>query len=396
MFSVSPYLKKSYVRKDGKSAIYLQVIIHSEIIFIPLKLYWEEKHWENSAPIHRFKKDTQADDLSLMLRDEEAKANEIFIRYRLTRKGITKALFEKEWNRGTPSSDFLVFMAKQMLRRLQEKEIELATYLAHQITLGHLKAWKKNLPFETLDERTAFQFEAYLKKKTGCKSINGRWGHHKNFKTYLNEAKRAQIHFMNPFDFFSAKSEEGRHQPLEKKHVVAMWQLYQKNILTDQYQRSLRAFLVVCMTGFRHGDVRRFSMDWISGDFITTIPEKTRRYGTGVRIPLQNHLLRLIADEYDQTSGRKMFQSPSEQKQNTYIQKIADQLDIPAEVCYQVGRETFATLYMEADGKLEILSSLLGHTSVKMSEKYVKIRDKRKKEEAHRIASFFTVEVSTT
>lgn len=146
MFSVSPYLKKSYVRKDGKSAIYLQVIIHSEIIFIPLKLYWEEKHWENSAPVPRFKKDSQADDLSLMLRDEEAKANEIFIRYRLTRKGITKALFEKEWNRGSPSSDFLVFMAKQMLRRLQEKEIELATYLAHQITLGHLKAWKKALP----------------------------------------------------------------------------------------------------------------------------------------------------------------------------------------------------------------------------------------------------------
>jgi integrase len=53
-----------------------------------------------------------------------------------------------------------------------------------------------------------------------------------------------------------------------------------------------------------------------------------------------------------------------------------------------VGRETFATLYMEQDGKLEVLASLMGHTTTKMSEKYIKIRDQRKKEEAHRIASF--------
>jgi len=395
MFSVSPYLKKSYIRKDGKSAIYLQVIIHSEVIFIPLKLYWSPAFWENAAPVQRFPKDSQADDLSLILRDEEAKANEIFIRYRLTRKGMTKALFEKEWNRGTPSSDFLVFMAKQMLRRLQEREIELATYLAHQITLGHLKAWRKSLPFELLDERTAFQFESYLLKKTQCKTINGRWGHHKNFRTYLNEARRAQIQYMNPYDYFSAKSEEGRHQPLTREQVVAMWELYQKNILADAHQKSLRAFLAVCMTGFRHGDIRRFSMDWISGDFITTVPHKTRRYGTGVRIPLQHYLLQLIGDEYDETDGRKMFQNPSEQKQNKYVQDIADSLDIPAEVCFQVGRETFATLYMEQDGKLEVLAAFMGHTSTKMSEKYVKIRDERKKEEAHRIASFLGVKNTT-
>lgn len=395
MFSVSPYLKKSYIRKDGKSAIYLQIIIARETLFVPLKLFWYPEFWNGTAPIERHKKDSQAEDLRLMLQDEEAKANEIFIRYRLTRKGITKALFEKEWNRGTPSNDFLVFMAKHMLRRLQEKEIELATYLAHQITLTHLKAWKKSLHFDTLDERTAYQFESYLIKKTGCKSINGRWGHHKNFKTYLNEAKRAQIQFMNPYDFFSAKSEEGRHQPLEKAHVVAMFQLYQKDVLAEAYQKTLRAFLVVCMTGFRHGDIRRFSMDWISGDFITTVPEKTRRYGTSVRIPTQAHVLNLIGDEYNETNGRKMFQSPTEQKQNTYIQKIADQLDIPTNVCFQVGRETFATLYMEGDGKLEVLAAFMGHTSTKMSEKYVKIRDERKKEEAHRIAGFLEVKKTT-
>jgi integrase len=43
---------------------------------------------------------------------------------------------------------------------------------------------------------------------------------------------------------------------------------------------------------------------------------------------------------------------------------------------------------MENGGKLEVLASFLGHTSTKMSEKYIKIRDSRKREEADKISGF--------
>jgi integrase len=182
----------------------------------------------------------------------------------------------------------------------------------------------------------------------------------------------------------------GRFQPLTQAEFLDMWNYYNGLEIKRTDREVLRAFLFACVTGMRHSDVRRMNMEWISGDFFDFIPYKTRRFGTKVRIPVTKESLDLIADELDEVGREPMFCSISEQKQNRYIRDIAILLDVKTPVCFQVARETFATLYMEKDGKLEVLAAFLGHTTTKMSEKYVKIRDQRKREESLRISSFFT------
>ena len=391
MSSISTYLKKSYIRKDGRSAIYLQVIIHSEVLHIPIQTYWYPKLWADGRALFRFHADPEARDINLIIQDQEARANEIFIQYRLRRRELTKSLFEAEWITGTRSNNFLRYMEQKMEQRLREREITLSTYKTQMVTLNHLKAWKKSIPFETLTDRTAFQFDEYLLRKTGSQRLNARHGQHKNFKTYLNHAKSERIDFVHPYDYFSAKSQVGRFQPIHREELLKLWQLYLKDELADSKRQALRGFLCVCLTGMRHGDLRRFTMEWIEGDFLVWVPQKTTKYGTAVRVPVTPYLLRLLGDELAECGERKLFKGISEQKQNEYVRDIGQKLYLSTRLCYQVGRETFATLYMEADGKLEVLSSLLGHTTTKMSEKYVKIRDQRKKEEAHRIAGFLDV-----
>lgn len=97
MISISTFLKKSYVRKDGMSAIYLQVIFDREVLHIPIKAYWYPAHWKNGRAAERFANDRQAKDLNLIIQDNEARANEILIQYRLRRKVLTKPLFQIEW-----------------------------------------------------------------------------------------------------------------------------------------------------------------------------------------------------------------------------------------------------------------------------------------------------------
>jgi integrase len=138
----------------------------------------------------------------------------------------------------------------------------------------------------------------------------------------------------------------------------------------------------------RHGDVRRMRMDWLDGDFIDFVPYKTRKHGTRVRVPASNYALNLIAEEMAEVGKEPMFCTAAEQTQNMIIREIGKTLHLKVNLCFQIGRETFATLYMENDGKLEVLASYLGHTSTKMSEKYVKIRDGRKKQEMERIEGF--------
>ncbi|MEX2592935.1 MAG: site-specific integrase [Anditalea sp.] len=389
--SLKVIINSARIKKSGAAAVYLRIIIHRQSKKIPLHVDWFPEYWDakNQRCKPRSKPDQACEDTNLIIRDALSRANEILIEYRLRRKSISTALLVKEFMSNVNKDDFLVFMEQKINERVKYREISLSTKKSHMVTLNHLKSWKKSFSFSDMHERTAEEFDRHLRQNTGSQSTNARWGQHRNFKTYLNQAKKERISFVHPYDFYSAKSEMGRFQPLTQEQFRAFYEYYNGPEITPTHRQVLRAFLFSCCTGMRHGDVRRVNLEWIDGDFFDFIPDKTKRFGTRVRVPATKEALDFIADEVDEIGKFPLFCGISEQKQNKYIQDIADLLQIRVDICFQVGRETFATLYMEKDGKLEVLASFLGHTSTKMSEKYIKIRDQRKKEESVRISSFF-------
>lgn len=389
--SVKFVTEKHRTKKDGTTAIYLRITINRESKKIPVKISWPADLWDEHKQIckPRHKGDSEADDMNLILKDTYSKATEIFVQYRLRRLGINLDTFLKEFRSNLNKDDFLLYMEQKIRQRLREDDINSESRRIHNTTLNHLKSWKKQILFSELTDKTAYEFQMYLKKKTTCQSLNAQWCQHKNFKTYLNCAKKDGIHFINPYDYYKAKSEMGRYLPLTHYQFLEMWNYYNSLDITHREREVLRAFIFSCVTGMRHSDVRRVQLDWIDGDFFDFIPWKTRRFRTRVRVPVTKEALDLIADEIDEVGGDPLFSRISEQKQNELIRQVGHKLGFKSNVCFQVGRETFATLYMEQDGKLEVLASFLGHTSTKMSEKYIKIRDQRKRQESLRISAFF-------
>lgn len=382
---------KQRIREDGTVLLYLRVIVDRVKKDLDLKIYWEVSRFDqkNRRCLPRSKSDDKARDYNLMLADAEAKANEIFVQYRLKRMDLTLAIFLKEYSSSLNKTNFLQYMEEKINLRYRQGDIEESSRNNHLSTVRKLKEWKKELAFSDLNNRTAQLFDSWMRRQTGAKSLNARWAIHKNFKTYLNQARKVDhIEFIHPYDFFIAKQEVGRHQPLTKDQFLQFWEYYQEPLIHPSHRVVLRAFLFCCVTGMRHGDLRRFDLDWIDGEFFDFVPSKTKRFGTRVRLPISKEALDLIADEIDEVDERKMFRYPSEQKQNEYINEISDLLEVKMRVCFQIARETFATLYMEHDGKLEVLAAFLGHTTTQMSEKYVKIMDKRRKSEGLRISDF--------
>lgn len=379
------------LRQDGSVLLYLRVIVDRKKKDIDLKVHWDLSRFDrkNRRCTPKSKEDQLCKDYNLILGDAEAKATEIFIRYRLNRLDLTLDIFLKEFYSNLDTSDFLRYMEEKIKLRYRQGEIEESSRDNHLSTWRKITNWKASLSFSDLNNRTAQTFDSWMQRKTGAKSLNARWAHHKNFKTYLNLARKVDhIEFIQPYDYFKSKQEVGRYQPLTKDQFLQFWDFYQEPLIHPSHRVSLRAFLFCCVTGMRHGDLRRFSLDWIDGDFFDFIPHKTKRYGTRVRMPITKEALDLLADEIDEIGDTKIFQYPSEQKQNVFVNEISNLLEIKASICFQIGRETFATLYMEHDGKLEVLASFLGHTTTEMSMKYVKIMDQRKKSESIRISQF--------
>lgn len=389
--SAKVVFNKQRIREDGTVLLYLRVIIDSQKKDIDLKLYWPVKRFDvkNCRCLPLKKDDETYKDYNVLLADAEARATEIFVQYRLRRLSLSLSIFLKEYQSNLNRNDFISYYETKMYQRMRQNEINHESVRTQLVTLNHLKNWKGTLLFHEINNRTALAFDTYLLTKTSCKSINARWGQHKNFKTYLNQArKKDQIQFIHPYESFSAKSEMGRFQPLPKEKLIQLFEYYDESLIHSTHKKVLRAFLFACFTGMRHSDVRRVSLDWIDGEFMEYIPYKTRRFGTKVRIPLTKEAMAMIVDEMGESSPNKLFRNFAEQTDNDVIKEIAALLEVKADLCFQVARETFATLYMEEDGKLEVLAAFLGHKTTGMSEKYVKIMDQRKKSERIRISNF--------
>lgn len=382
---------KQRIRQDGTVLLYLRVIIASEKKDMDLKIYWPVNRFdEKKGRCLALEKGCEKHkDVNIILADAEARAAEIFVQYRLRRLDLTLSIFLKEYFTNLNKNDFIAYFEQKMYERLRLGEINEESVRTQKVTLNHLKNWKGVLLFSDLNNRTAALFDSYLLNKTTCKSKNARWGQHKNFKTYLNQAKKKDnIQFTNPYDYFKAGNEEGRFQPLTKDQLIQLYEYYDEPLIHPTHRRVLRAFLFACFTGMRHSDVRRVSLDWLDGEFLEFTPYKTRRFGTKVRIPLTKESMGMLADELEETPSNELFQTHAEQTDNVVIDEVGQLLGIKMKLCFQIARETFATLYMEHDGKLEVLASFMGHRSTKMSEKYIKIMDQRKKSERLRISNF--------
>jgi integrase len=78
----------------------------------------------------------------------------------------------------------------------------------------------------------------------------------------------------------------------------------------------------------------------------------------------------------------------SNQKINTYLKEIADILGIEKRVTHHTARKTFAaSVLLNYDVPMEIVSELLGHSSIKITQEYYgKIVQRRVSEEIMRIA----------
>ncbi|MFZ4772285.1 MAG: tyrosine-type recombinase/integrase [Ferruginibacter sp.] len=76
----------------------------------------------------------------------------------------------------------------------------------------------------------------------------------------------------------------------------------------------------------------------------------------------------------------------SNQKMNTYLQEIADILGIDKHLSMYTARHTFATtVTLATQVSMEVVSKMLGHSSVNMTKKYARVVDDLIKKDIQKI-----------
>ncbi|MBN2486104.1 MAG: site-specific integrase [Bacteroidales bacterium] len=156
-----------------------------------------------------------------------------------------------------------------------------------------------------------------------------------------------------------------------------------KNFSIVRLQHAKDLFVFSCYTGLAYIDSYNLTPQnialGIDGEYwLTTCRKKTDQ---PVRIPLLPKAMEII-DKYKThptvMAKGKILPVYSNQKLNSYLKEIADLCGIEKNLTFHIARHTFATTVTLTNGvPIETVSKLLGHTSIKTTQIYAKVIEKK-------------------
>jgi integrase len=134
-----------------------------------------------------------------------------------------------------------------------------------------------------------------------------------------------------------------------------------------------KAFLFACYTGLRISDLRSLSWGDIQRDplAISIIQQKTKER---VLIPIAPIAWKIIDDRRLHKANEKVFPALSQSRTNLnqYLVAWAKKAGLEKPLGFHVARRTFGTFALQYGGDLATVSRLLGHTSLKHTQRYLK------------------------
>jgi len=279
-----------------------------------------------------------------------------------------------------------------MLKKLVGIDIKQATWNKFYYVKNNLKSflkWKyktNDFPLKKLTLQFLIDFEYYLKveKKQQQITINKSI---QRFRKPIKVALSKGYLERDPFMMYKAKS--------VKKEIVflSVDELKQLEIFEFTQPRLQKVkdwFVFSCYTGLAYNEISKLQKKHIikgfDGEFwIEMVREKTQK---NIAVPILPKALELI-DKYADENSEFVFKICSNQRYNSYLKEIAPILGIEKRLTTHTARKTFAsTVLLYNDVPMEIVSQLLGHSSITITEdSYGKVVQKKVSEQMVKLNS---------
>lgn len=393
-------LQKYAPRQDGSQALYLQIYLQRKKLWLPLDLHVLYSDWDAQRERIRASH-PQAEEINMLIGQALSRANEILIEARLSREELTVADFRERWETGS-SQDFLAFWESAQAQQEQVGAIASNTSRAHTRVRLRIKAFiesqgMERLPFSKITASLFSNFDKWMIELLKTDSRQGRATRahqQKVIKKYLNMAKKSGKRFAWPYPDGHKVWYQAPEKVFLSQQEVKQVQKYYRKIETAPLRIAVRAFLVQCFSGLRIGDVRALPLGADKGEALLVVPEKTRdRTGKSVRISITPPLRELLAcphlpEDRDYIAAnypRRKFtplvpvQAPSNLRE--HLVTMAKEVGIDKHITSHVGRHTFATMFLERGGSVEVLQRLLGHADISTTMIYVHLTEARQRDQ---------------
>ncbi|WP_139422711.1 site-specific integrase [Chryseobacterium mulctrae] len=390
-FNLLFYVKKAKINSVGECPIYLRITIDGKISEISTKRTVKPSKW-NSAMQKVSGSSEECRSLNYYLKTFEQKVYDTYHGLMRDKETVTcETLKNKLLGKGELNRTLIPIFQdhNDRMEKLIGKEFAKGKLTRYNTCISHTKEflkWKYNLTdinIIKIDYGFLNDFEFFLRTEKSCNN-NSAVKYIKNFGKIVRICLGNGWIDKDPFINYKSKFTEVTRSFLNEQEIEI---LRTKDFKNQRISQVRDIFLFSCFTGLAYIDTQQLTTQNINigldgKKWIFTKRQKTK---TTSNIPLLPQAEKII-EKYQNNpiciNNNRLLPVLSNQKMNAYLKEIADICGVEKDLTYHIARHTFATTITLSNGvSIESVSKMLGHKSIRTTQHYAKILDKKVSED---------------
>lgn len=388
-FGIVFYIKRQKA-KNGKAPIYARITVDGKRVELSLKT---EVHininWNDARGMAKGKSE-EVRSLNTYLEQIRSRLVECYQQLQLKKKLITAEAVKAQFHGGEEKEHSLLNVIDYHNSEMKST-LEWGTQKNYYTTRKYVEMFLKqklrtsDIYLSQLNYKFITDFEKFMKeyqpldhhKPCGQNTV---MKHIERLRKVVNLAIKNDWLDKDPFQKFSPHFIKSTREFLSAEELKT---IEAKDFKIVRLQQVKDLFIFSCYTGLAYIDVMRLTTQnitiGIDGNYwLYTNRKKTDE---SVRVPLLPKALEMI-EKYKNHPGvihsGGILPRMSNQKLNSYLKEVADLSGIDKNLTFHLARHTFATTVTLTNGvPIETVSKLLGHTSIRTTQIYAKVIERK-------------------
>ncbi|RZM25168.1 MAG: site-specific integrase [Pedobacter sp.] len=389
-FSVTFFIRRNR-EAFGRAPIYVKITVDGSRVFIPIKQTVEVGQWNQKA---QKLKGNSPENISARDRMRHI-LNEINLAYdelRFQKEVVTaekiKIKVEGE-DQGKTLKDLIKYHFDQPGKLLAPGTLK--NYYSTERFLSEFLKRKKlsDIQLGKIDFKFITDFGVYLRTKSPDKgqrlcTNNTVMKHMERFQKLMGLALKFGWILRDPFIHFTRKLVTKDREVLNDDELVSIQQVD----LPDPVQAVVRdMFVFSCYTGLAYCEISSLSSRHITTDNeggVWLVMQRKKTLNTNERsfhvlvLPIAMSLIQKYKLSPEAINKETIFPCPSNQYTNRALKVVAEKAFLNKNLTFHVARHTFATtVTLEKGISIESVSHMLGHSSIRTTQIYSKVKQKK-------------------
>ncbi|WP_010661904.1 site-specific integrase [Marinilabilia salmonicolor] len=390
------FIKRTKLLKNGEAPIFVRITINKERTEFAAKKSLKPKYWSDVQ--EKVKRTApNAEEINEALNKTKKRLLSIIDYLSYEEEPVTPRLVQERFLGKKEQRRTILKIFKEHndnAKKLVGIDFAPGTVERYETSYKHTRdfiRWRykqEDLALDDLNQQFVKDYELYFKTERNC-GHNSTTKYLKNFKKIVRIALANGWMKKDPFATIKFKLNQVDAVYLTDEELEA---IRKKELHIERIDQVRDIFLFCCYTGLAFSDVKTLKPEHLATDkdgflWIHKKRQKTNQMSTIFVIDAARRLLEKYQNKPELQDKDILLPVLSNQKMNSYLKEIADLCGIEKAISTHTARHTFATtVALENDMPLEVVSKTLGHSNIKMTQRYARTTENLIKKNMQKIA----------